>query len=181
MLFSPSVKLISKDGTEQPLKVVLRDADLDLMFLRLEKPVELPHVTLNPKPPELGLADPIVVVSRLGAVGDRQEAVLVSHVQAVIQKPRRLYVTETVGSITALGCPVYTANGELAGLIVMRIAQEGTPGGALGGLRSQILPAILPIADVMEDMQQVEKPEAAGTKRPETEPAKAEPEPAKKP
>ncbi len=152
-----SARLVRKDGTELPLKVVLRDTDLDLIFFRPEKKTELPNIGLKNKGGELELADNVIVLGRLGTIGDRQPSVLVSRIEAVIDKPRRLYVTSTMDCMTTLGCPAFNESGELAGLMVIRLSLKAD-GGALGGLRSQVLPAILPAADVLNDMAQIEKP-----------------------
>lgn len=166
-----TAKLVMKDGTEVPLKVVLRDADLDLIFLRAEKSVDLQAaVTLNKKGPALELGDAVTVLSRLGTVGNRVVSVAPDCIQAVIDKPRRLYVTDTVSSITALGCPVYTSKGELAGIITMKVSADDAASGVLGGLRSQILPAILPVADIFDDAEQAKAEEA---QKPTTQPAEA--------
>ena len=167
-----TAKLVMKDGTELPLKVVLRDADLDLIFLRAQQPIELPAaVTLSEKGPDLELGDEVIVLSRLGTVGNRVPSVAPDCVQAVIDKPRRLYVTDTISSITALGCPAYTSKGELAGIVTMKVSADEAAAGVLGGLRSQILPAILPVADVFDDAQQVEPDD---TRQPNTQPAQAD-------
>jgi len=146
-----SAKLIEtrKDGTEIPLKVVFRDRDLDLMFLRPEKKTALPHLGLKKKGPELELADDVIALSRLGAVGDRQLAVSLGRVLSVIDKPRRLYVANGVQA--SLGCPAFSAEGGLVGIFVLRVTP--TPG------RPQMLTPILPIGDVLEDMKQIEAPE----------------------
>jgi len=146
-----SAKLIETktDGTEIPLKVVFRDRDLDLMFLRPEKKTKLAHLGLKKKGPELGLADDVIALSRLGAVGDRQLAVSLGRVLSVIDKPRRLYIVNGVQA--ALGCPAFSPEGEVVGIFVLRITP--TPG------RPQMLTPVLPIADVLGDMRQIKASE----------------------
>lgn len=154
-----STKLIRPDGTEVPLKVVLRDKDLDLMFLRPTKRIRLAHIDLKARGADLRLGNVVVVVSRLGPVGDRQPMVSLGRVQAVVDKPRRFCVAVLPGGATSLGCPVFTCKGELAGLMVIRTSKVAGSGSALGGAASRVLPIILPIADILEDMGQIEKPE----------------------
>jgi len=153
-----SVKLIRPDGTELALEVVLRDNDLDLMFLRPKEHTDLRHVGLEGAGPELELMDELIVLSRLGPVGDRQPAVGVTRVQSVIDKPRRLYVTDLLYGMTGIGCPVFTLEGEFAGVVVLRMKPGGATG-PLGGLGQVLLPVVLPAADVLEDMDQIEEPE----------------------
>ena len=161
-----AAKLIRKDGTEITLKIVLRDKDLDLMFLRPEKKLALPHLGVKKKGPALAIADHVITLSRLEAVGDRQPSVSIARVQAVIDKPRRFYVTDVAASVRALGCPAFTARGELVGIVTIRTNRGG---------RAGILPVILPVEDILEDMQQIEPP-----KEDEEAEAKEEPKEEKK-
>ena len=145
-----SAKLIQKDGTELALKIVLRDKDLDLMFLRPEKKAKLANVGMGKTGAKLALVDDLLVLSRLGAIGDRELKVAITRVQAVITKPRRFYVTDFLTGMTALGCPVFNSKGQMAGLVVMRIQTEA---------RGNRLPVILPVADIAEDIGQIAAPE----------------------
>ncbi|MFO7899251.1 MAG: serine protease [Planctomycetota bacterium] len=149
-----SVKLLRKDGTERKLKIVLRDKELDLMFLQPEEDVELTGLGVAAAGPTLELADRAIVLSRLGPVGDRQPAVLVGRVEAVVTKPRRLYVTATVGSMSALGCPVFTRGGKPVGILTMRVSKAAGAGRIGGKLRANTLPAVLPIIDLLDDIKQ---------------------------
>jgi len=163
-----AAKLIRKDGTEITLKIVLRDKDLDLMFLRPEKKLALPHLGVKKKGPKLAIADHVITLSRLEAVGDRQPSVSIARVRAVIDKPRRLYVTGFASSMRELGCPAFTAKGELIGIVTIRVNRGG---------RAGMLPVILPVEDILEDMQQIEPPEEdeeAETKEEPKEGKKAE-------
>ncbi len=144
-----SARLIRKDGTEAALKVVLRDKDLDLMFLRPRKKMTLTHVGAKAKGPELGIADDIITLSRLDAVADRQPSVLIARAEAVVDKPRRFYVMNMLHSTRSLGCPTFTADGKLVGIVTLRVTK-----GAGGG----VIPAILPIEDVLEDAKQIDPP-----------------------
>ncbi len=154
-----SAKLIpgAKGGTELPLKIVFRDKDLDLVFLRPETKTALPNVGLKQAGPELDILDNVILLTRLGAVGDRQPAVSVGAVHAVVKKPRRLYVLGLLDSVAALGCPVFDLEGGLAGIVVLRISRSGGSGGLLGAIGSRMLPTVLPVADILEDMKQIEK------------------------
>jgi hypothetical protein len=145
-----SARLIQPDGTERALKIVLRDKDLDLMFLRPEKPATLTHVNMGKTGPELNLMDDLLVLSRLGAIGDREVKVSLSTIEAVITKPRRFYVTNFIAGMTALGCPAFDSKGQLAGVMVMRVQ---------AGASSDRLPVVLPVADIAEDAAQIEPPD----------------------
>ncbi len=153
-----SAKLIpgAKGGAELPLKIVFRDKDLDLVFLRPETKTALPNVGLKQAGAELDILDNVILLTRLGAVGDRQPSVSVGTVHAVIKKPRRLYVLGLLDSVAALGCPVFDLEGGLAGIVVLRTSKGGASGGMLGAIGSRMLPTVLPVADILEDMKQIE-------------------------
>ncbi len=146
-----ATKLIQKDGTELALKIVLRDKDLDLMFLRPEKKQAMPHLGVKQKGPELAIAERVIMLSRLEAVGDRQASVLLSSVEAVVDKPRRFYITNIGNSMRSLGCPVFTTGGKLVGIVIIRMNRGGRVG---------MLPAILPIEDVLEGVEQIKENDA---------------------
>ena len=167
-----AAKLIRKDGTEITLKIVLRDKDLDLMFLRPEKKLALPHLGVKKKGPALAIADHVITLSRLEAVGDRQPSVSIARVQAVIDKPRRFYVTSLGNSMRSLGCPVFTAGGELVGIVTIRMNR----GGRIG-----MLPTILPIKDVLEGVQQIKELDAENAEDAKDEKAGNAPKVEKKP
>jgi hypothetical protein len=145
-----SAKLIQKDGTELALDIVLRDKDLDLMFLRPKKKTELAHVGMGKTGAKLALVDDLLVLSRLGAIGDRELKVTIARVEAVISKPRLFYVTDFIVGMTSVGCPVFDGKGKMAGVVVMRIQT---------GARGNRLPVILPVAAITEDMGQIEAPD----------------------
>ena len=151
-----AVKLVLKDGTEVPLKTVLRDSDLDLVFLRPEQETDLPHIDTVKAGAEMELGDEAIVLSRLGAAGNRSPYISIGRVQAVVEKPRRFYVATTVANRSTLGCPVYTAVGELVGIAVIRT--NAGPGTGQSGM--SILPIVLPLADVLEDVAQIEEVKA---------------------
>ena len=151
------VKLRLPDGKELPARIVLRDEDLDLAFLRpLSKP-DKPLVAINladeGKP---SLLDPVVVLSRLGRVGGWTPAASLQTIGAIIERPRTFYVIET-GGTGGMGTPAFTTGGKVVGLLTMRSVQAGKPGmfSMVGGSEGLgLLPVILPAADVRDIAQQ---------------------------
>lgn len=146
------VKLRLADGQELAAKVVLRDTDLDLAFIRpaVKPATALVSVDLaNPASPRL--LDEVVMLSRLGSVGNWQATVMLERIQAVLDKPRRLYVA---GASHAgnFGTPVFALDGRLVGFLLMRVSPDKKPGmftffGGPAGMG--MLPIILPAADVL--------------------------------
>lgn len=158
------VKIRLADGTEIPGKLVLRDDDLDLAFVMpTEKGKKIPFVPLGgaggDAGGEAGAAavkplDPLVVIWRLGQNLDRQPAVALGRVSAVVTKPRTFYL---VSGLEALGTPAFTADGKALGIVVMR--KQMGDGGGLGGMLSMaggggIAAVVVPGEDVMEVAQQ---------------------------
>jgi S1-C subfamily serine protease len=151
------VKLRLSDGRELPARIVLRDEDLDLAFLRPTAKPDKPLVAINladeGKP---AMLDSVVVLTRLGRVGGWTPAASLQTIGAIIEKPRTFYVIET-GSAGGMGTPAFTPSGKVVGLLTMRSVQAGRTGmfSMVGGSEGLgLLPVILPAADVRDIAQQ---------------------------
>jgi hypothetical protein len=144
-------KIVLPDGKEIPGKVVLRDKDLDLAYIRPDdKSLKLTGLPLENGAP-LSILDPVILLSRLDRSADRAPTVRIEHVSAVVEKPRRMYVLGmSLGSINDLGCPVLDGNGKAAGLMLIKLA----PAAARQAMVSGITPVVLPAAQVAEITKQ---------------------------
>jgi hypothetical protein len=104
------------DGREVPAQLVLRDADLDLAFV---KPTEAqkgwPAVTGNTAKPLV--MDLVIGLRRMNEVNAWSPAASFSYVQLVIEKPRR-YLSLSGG--TGIGSAIFDAKGQWVGVAVMR-------------------------------------------------------------
>lgn len=151
------VKLRLADGKELPARIVLRDEDLDLAFLRPTVKPDAPLVAIDlADEGRPALLDPVVILSRLGRVGGWTPAASLQTIGAIIDKPRTFYVIET-GGTGGMGTPAFTASGKVVGLLTMRSIQSGRSGmfSMMGGSEGLgLLPVILPAADVREISQQ---------------------------
>ena len=150
------VKIRLSDGQELPAKIVLRDEDLDLAFLRPTVAPATPLVAVklddSGKP---AILDEVLVLSRLGRVGGWTAAAALHGVGAIIEKPRTFFVLD--GSPSAMGTPAFLPNGKMVGLLTLRQVEAGRSGmfAMMGGTESLgLLPVILPAADVMEIAKQ---------------------------
>lgn len=147
------VRLRLSDGRELAARIVLRDEDLDLAFLRPMVKPDPPLVAIdlaNEGRPEL--LDAVVVLSRLGRVGGWAPAASIQTIGAVIERPRTFYVIQS-GGTGGMGTPAFTPSGKLVGLLTMRSVQGGKPSmfSMMGGTEGLgLLPVILPAADVRE-------------------------------
>jgi len=150
------IKLRFADGKEVPAKVVLRDKDLDLAFVRPEEelPEPAPAVDLAQSAvPQL--ADQLVTLSRLGDVGDWAISVGLDRITAIVEKPRTMYVPSGAGFMGGLGAPAFGLDGKLLGIMVLRSTPSRQGFGMFSGMDDLgMLPVILPAADVLEVAKQ---------------------------
>jgi S1-C subfamily serine protease len=150
------VKIRLSSGRELAAKIVLRDEDLDLAFLRPTTKPETPLVALDlndaAKP---ALLDQVLVLSRLGRVGGWTAGAAFHDIGAIIEKPRTFYVL--AGASSGMGTPAFLPNGRVVGLLTLRQVEAGRASMAsmLGGSESMgMLGVILPAADVLEIAKQ---------------------------
>ena len=129
------------DGGEVPVRVVLRDKDLDLAFLRpVEKPAS-PLTAVDAAVVRPTAIDSVIVLQRMPELAGWQPTALFQSVQAVVDKPRTFYVL-TGGPI---GAPVFDLRGQFIG-IVLRFKNEADAANAP--------PIVLPAADIREVAKQ---------------------------
>lgn len=151
------LKIRTADGREVTAKIVLRDEDLDLAFIRPAAKPEKPLVAVNlSDPARPALLDAVVILSRLGRVGGWTSAASIQTVGAIIEKPRTFYVIEN-GLAGGMGTPAFTPSGKVVGVLTMRSVQSGRIGMMsmmAGPQQLGLLPVILPAADVQEIAKQ---------------------------
>jgi hypothetical protein len=145
------VKLLLKGGREIPAKFVLRDRDLDLAFVMPQnKGLDLPHVKLDkgaiPEP-----LDDLVFIYRMGKSMNRESAVALGRVEAVVKKPRTFVVPEFLAGLQSLGCPAFDATGRPVGVVVIRRSPVALRN--VTGVRD-ILEIVKPVVLTAEDIQQ---------------------------
>ncbi|RKX71514.1 hypothetical protein DRP53_01275 [candidate division WOR-3 bacterium] len=151
------VKMILADGEEIPADVVLRDKDLDLIFIRPKRSGrKYCHIDLT-KDARPQLMEKIYVLSRLGRVADRAPFISLARIQAIVTKPRTFYICGLSGMENGLGAPVFTADGKVIGILVLKIQKQRSfmSRSLFGGTGSTgILPIILPAEEVLKVAQQ---------------------------
>ncbi len=171
------LKILMDDGTEIPGQIVLRDKDLDLAFIRPKEPLAepIPAVDLaGAGAPEV--LDPVFTISKLGRVAGREYAVSIERINSIVTKPRTFYIPGNDPTQTDLGSPVFTTDGKMVGVFVMRTV-KGAGGGMMSmmrGMSDTSMAIIVPAEDISEIAAQApekgEEPEA-----PAEEPAAEEP------
>jgi len=136
------IKVLIGDDTEgREAKIIARDTELDLSWLRIEPPGErLALISMEqPATPEIG--ERLYTVSRLAKYFDRIPVVRETRLGGITTKPRKLYVPS--GGSGELGLPVYNARGEVVGVSISQIPDpaETQAGGGFFGGEVLILPA----------------------------------------
>ena len=140
-LAAKSFRLALAEGKEVEAKVVGRETDFGLIFLRLdgkEGPAPAPLATVHKDALQLG--DQLFLLRRLSSAHPEpicQE----SRVTSVVQKPRLMYmVSDSPGPCSV----ALTPEGELVGLTVVVKEQDPDSG------RTNQLMVVLPIAQIQE-------------------------------
>jgi len=141
------VKILMPDGSEVDAKVVSKDTDLDLAFIRPEKPdeVKLTAIDTASNAP-MSLLDDVIVLGRLGKDLNREPVVLTSEVVSLVTKPRTL---GKLGS-QAVGMPVFNKDGKFVGIGINRFSPKGDSDNQ-GPTPSNV---ILPAEDLLESASQ---------------------------
>ena len=165
------VKILLAGGVEIPAKVVLRDKDKNLAFVRpLKKPgVKLTSISFaNDAGAQIG--DPIYLMGRQGKTASRALEMRAERVASVMDKPRRFYVLNN-SNADAVGFVAFNEKGQPLGLLTLRFP--------IGKARYSEgnLPVIIPARDVLEVAKQA--PQAGAVREagstPKSKPAPAKP------
>jgi hypothetical protein len=147
------VHYIIGEGKEIPGKIVLRDPDLDLAFLRPAEPPAEPFKAVDltqSASPEV--MDQLVVLGRLSEAANRAPYVGMDRVTAIVSKPRTLYIAGIGTWVAGLGIPAFTLDGKVVGITVMRAIPSAAGSSEGGGATS--MPVLLPAADVLKSAKQ---------------------------
>jgi S1-C subfamily serine protease len=142
------IKMHMADGREVPARLVLRDQDLDLAFIRPIDPPSTPMTWIDAPATKPSLMDLLFVIQRTSETTGWSTAASFGNVQLVIDKPRTYYqvAMPTVGG-SGLGAPIFDSAGNFVGVMVMRNTGSRTTGAA----------GVLPAEDIREVAKQAVK------------------------
>jgi hypothetical protein len=130
-------------------------AGAEITDIKMVMPIVALDLTQNI---ELDVMDQIVILSHLGSVAGYAPSVSLWRINAVVKKPRTLYVPEFMAILNGLGVPAFTLDGKIVGILLLRISKSPSAGtgsffGGLGG--SGILPVILPAEEIIEVISKI--------------------------
>lgn len=154
------VKMRLADGREVPAQVVLRDSDLDLLFVKPTTAPAAPMAAVLSSASVMALMDPVIVVQRLGELTGWKPSAAFGAVEVVVEKPRIFYIIATQISGSATGATVFDMKGQFAGIVTLRAGGDSKTN-ALNGLQGSALQMlgltqiVVPVADIREVARQV--------------------------
>ncbi len=150
------------DGKEIPGTIVMSDMDLDMAFVRPEKPLAEPLKAIDlSQNAKAEILESVIFVSRRGRDSGWVISAIADNVRAVMAKPRTFYIPDE--NISALGCPVFNMKGKIVGILLLRLpsvfagAESMGFGSMFGGGLSEmgIFPVILPAEDILGVVKQI--------------------------
>jgi hypothetical protein len=148
------ITMVMPDGREIPAKVILRDGDLDLAFVRPtekpDKPIACLDINGECKPDVL---DSILILSRLDKVAGRCPSISLQRIEAMVPTPRKFYVTDSTALMGRLGAPVFSLDGKVVGFSLLKFTKSNDKSRmgkftATGMNALGIMPIILPVGEV---------------------------------
>ncbi len=158
------LKMRLADGGEVPVRLVLKDDDLDLAFVAPSEPLsdankkKIAVVALEAAhAPEV--LDSIIQLGQTGKEFNYAPAVQLAHISAVLTKPRAYYL----GATSGLGAPVFSDQGRLIGMVTRFVSAEKEAGGdslsttLRASQSSGAIRVIVPIADVAKLVDQAKE------------------------
>jgi len=152
------LRLRLADGRELPAKVVLRDNDLDLAFVKPVEALPAPVAFIDGPSAAPAVADLLVGLQRLGEMAGWKVGAVFSTVVAILDKPRTAYL----GS-TGLGGAVFDNAGRFVGISVL--SRKGRGGSSAMSMTSAfsgmgamdalgMMPIVLPADEIREIAKQ---------------------------
>ncbi len=137
------LRIRTADDREVPARVVLRDPDLDLVFLRPVDPLPAPMTAVDGAAAAPALLDMVVIVQRTPESLGWKTFASFAYVQMLMEKPQPYYLVGPPASVAGgLGFPIFDVKGGFVGVMAR-----------LGGSRAAVA-AVVPAEDIREIAKQ---------------------------
>lgn len=160
--------LVGDDTTGVDAKVIARDSELDLTWVKVEKAPETPYAFVDlTKNATAKVGETVYSISRMGKFFDRAALISELKISGMTKKPRDLFFGSGGGLFGGgAGLPTYNAQGQVIGVtsLILPDAEEmgGMGAGMFGGMRDMMAGAILPAAEVIKATANARDQAAAG-------------------
>lgn len=146
-----NIKVLLGDDIEGlPAKIVARDSELDLAWIRIDEVGDRTFEAVDfskAQSPDVG--DSLLTVARLGKFFDRAPIIQTTRLGGITKRPRRLYIPADASIANELGTPVFTTTGAPVGFTVLQLPEvEDVEGGGMNA-REFMSAVILPAEDVV--------------------------------
>jgi S1-C subfamily serine protease len=139
------IRIRTADGRELPARLVLRDQDLDLAFVRPTEAPAVPMPFVDAVSARPSLLDPVVILQRTNESLGWVISAALGSVQVTLDKPRTYYLISfaSMGG-QGLGSPIFDMTGRFLGVILLRDT----------GMRGSTAPGLLPADDIRDVAKQ---------------------------
>lgn len=140
------------DGDDVTYDIVLKDKDLDIVFLRPQKPLEKAVKFINMAEaaiPQSG--DDVVTLERLGQVAGRALALGGDMIRSVVSRPRLFYV---IFGSSKMGLPCFDMNAKPLGISVIRFGVKASSMDDMGTMSNETLMVIMPCSTIVNLIDQ---------------------------
>jgi S1-C subfamily serine protease len=144
------MKVLIGDDTEgKKARLLTRDSELDLAWVKLDEPPTSPlkFVDLS-KGVAPTVGQRLLSLGRMGKYFDRVPVVGDGRIIGETNKPRHLFIPDNslASGRGDLGAPVFTTDGTVVGIIIVQFPEEGAEGGGAGPRDAGAM--VLPAAEV---------------------------------
>ena len=150
------IKVLIGDDTEGvEAKLLARDSELDLAWLKITEPAAEPYehvkITESAKPVR---GQDLLAMYRMGKFFDRVLMVTKINIGAMTTRPRNLYLSNGLSDATSMGVPIFTLDGKFVGVSILQFpdadAADDSPFSPFGSLGDVTNGLILPAEQIVK-------------------------------
>jgi len=161
--------LIGDDAEGVDAELIARDSELDLAWVKVKEPAETPYPFVDfADGARAEIGDRVLAIREMDKYFGRSPVVAEGRIGGKTSKPRELYIP-TAALATAMGMPVFSAKGQVIGVMVMQMPMDEESDenpmammGMMSGMQDMMGGFILPASSVTKAtsraMEVVESP-----------------------